>query len=209
MNRLLRYPPRQDCQSFRRTGSPARLFIALTLLVTALLIAACGGAASEEVTSTGLANLADATTRGVNNAQRGLDPGQLAPDFEMQFGDGSRSRLSDWVGKPVVLNFWATWCAPCREEMPEFVAAFDRYQDDGLVILGVNAQETASQAAEFMAEYGVDFPVALDTRGDVQQLYNVRGLPTTVFIDREGRIVERWAGLLTEPVLEEFLAEIR
>jgi peroxiredoxin len=186
-----------------------RLTIAFTVLVTALLVAGCGGAASEEVTATGLANLADATTRGVNNAQRGLDPGQLAPDFEMQFGDGSRSRLSDWMGKPVVLNFWATWCAPCREEMPEFVAAYDRYQDDGLVIVGVNAQEAASQAAEFMAEYGVDFPVALDTRGDVQQLYNVRGLPTTVFIDREGRIVERWAGLLTEPLLEEFLAEIR
>jgi thioredoxin-related protein len=60
-----------------------------------------------------------------------------------------------------------------------------------------------------MAEYGVDFPVALDTRGDVQQLYNVRGLPTTVFIDREGRIVDRWVGLLTGPLLEEFMAEIR
>jgi peroxiredoxin len=186
-----------------------RLTLAFTVLITALLVVGCGGAASEEVTATGLSNLADATTRGVNNAQRGLDPGELAPDFEMQFGDGSRSRLSDWVGKPVVLNFWATWCAPCREEMPEFVAAYDRYQDDGLVIVGVNAQEAASQAAEFMAEYGVDFPVALDTRGDVQQLYNVRGLPTTVFIDREGRIVDRWVGLLTGPLLEEFMAEIR
>jgi peroxiredoxin len=175
-----------------------------------LLAAGCGGgAANDEVVAAGLPNLAEATTRGVNNAQRGLEPGQLAPDFTLQFADGTKTQLSDWQGQPIVLNFWATWCAPCREEMPEFVAAYDRYQDDGLVIVGVNAQESASQAAEFMGNFGMDFPVALDERGDVQQLYNVRGLPTTVFIDREGRIVERWAGLLRASALEELLAEIR
>ena len=180
------------------------------LLAAALVVAGCGGgAASDEVVATGLPNLAEATTRGVNNAQRGLEPGQLAPDFTLQFADGSKTQLSDWQGQPVVLNFWATWCAPCREEMPEFVAAYDRYRDDGLVIVGVNAQESASQAAEFMGNFGMTFPVALDTRGDVQQLYNVRGLPTTVFIDREGRVVERWAGLLRASALEELLAEIR
>jgi len=190
---------------------PQRSLILLILLAAALLAAGCGGgsAASEEVVATGLPNLAEATTRGVNKAQRGLEVGQLAPDFSLQFPDGTKTKLSDWQGQPVVLNFWATWCAPCREEMPEFVAAYDRYQDDGLVIVGVNAQETASQAAEFMGSFSMDFPVALDTRGDVQQLFNVRGLPTTVFIDREGRIVERWAGLLRGPALEELLAEIR
>ncbi len=189
----------------------SRSLLALILLLTvALLAAGCGGsAASDEVVATGLPNLAEATTRGVNNAQRGLEPGQLAPDFTLQFPDGTKTQLSDWQGQPVVLNFWATWCAPCREEMPEFVAAHERYQDDGLVIVGVNAQETASQAAGFMNNFNMTFPVALDTRGDVQQLYNVRGLPTTVFIDREGRIVERWAGLLSAPALEELLAEIR
>jgi peroxiredoxin len=188
---------------------PRRPLVLLVLLLAALLVAGCGGAASDEVVATGLPNLAEATTRGVNNAQRGLEPGQLAPDFTLQFADGTKTQLSDWQGQPVVLNFWATWCAPCREEMPEFVAAYDRYQDDGLVVVGVNAQESASQAAEFMGEFDMAFPVALDVRGDVQQLYNVRGLPTTVFIDREGRIVERWAGLLRASALEELLAEIR
>ncbi|HSN78585.1 MAG TPA: TlpA disulfide reductase family protein [Anaerolineae bacterium] len=190
---------------------PHRPLFLLILLAAALLVAGCGGgsAANDEVVATGLPNLAEATTRGVNNAQRGLEPGQLAPDFTLQFPDGTKTQLSDWQGQPVVLNFWATWCAPCREEMPEFVAAYDRYQDDGLVVVGVNAQETASQAAAFMGDFNMGFPVALDTRGDVQQLYNVRGLPTTVFIDREGRIVERWAGLLRAPALEELLAEIR
>jgi peroxiredoxin len=190
--------------------TPRRPLVLLTLLLAALLAAGCGGgAASEEVVAVGLPNLAEATTRGVNNAQRGLEPGQLAPNFTLQFADGSKTQLSDWLGQPVVLNFWATWCAPCREEMPEFVAAYDRYQADGLVIVGVNAQESASQAAEFMGEFAMTFPVALDARGDVQQLYNVRGLPTTVFIDDKGRIVERWAGLLRASALEELLAEIR
>jgi peroxiredoxin len=188
-----------------RTG---RLLV-LILLAVALLAAGCGSQASDDVVAEGLPNLGEATTRGVDNAQRGLEPGQLAPDFVVQFADGQKTMLSDWQGKPVVLNFWATWCAPCREEMPEFVAAYERYQDDELVILGVNAQETAGQAAEFMRGFAMDFPVALDSRGDVQQLYNVRGLPTTVFIDREGRIVERWAGLLNQRMLEELLAEIR
>jgi succinate dehydrogenase hydrophobic membrane anchor protein len=113
--------------------------------------------------------------------------------------EGRSQTLAAYAGRVVVLNFWATWCAPCREEMPEFVAAYDRYQDDGLVIVGVNAQETASQAAGFMDNFNMTFPVALDARGDVQQLYNVRGLPTTVFIDREGRVAERWAGLFAAP----------
>ncbi len=186
------------------------LLALLILLAAALLAAGCGGsAASDDVVAAGLPNLAEVTTRGVNNAQRGLEVGQLAPDFILQFADGTKTKLSDWQGQPVVLNFWATWCAPCREEMPEFVAAYERYQDDGLVIVGVNAQESASQAAGFIEDFNMAFPVALDARGDVQQLYNVRGLPTTVFIDREGRIVERWAGLLRASALEELLAEIR
>ncbi len=142
-----------------RLTKPQRLLALMILLAAALLAGGCGGSvAGDEVVATGLPNLAEATTRGVDNAQRGLEPGQLAPDFILQFPDGTKTRLSDWQGQPVVLNFWATWCAPCREEMPEFVAAYERYQDDGLVIVGVNAQETASQAAGFMGQLQHDLP---------------------------------------------------
>ena len=192
-----------------RYPKPYRLLLALVWLAAALWLAGCGRVASQEVTATGLPNLAEASTRGVNNANRGLEKGQLAPDFAMQFPDGRRTRLSDWQGQPVVLNFWATWCAPCREEMPAFVDLFHERQEEGLMIVGVNAQETASQAAAFVDDFGITFPVVLDSRGEVQQLYSVRGLPTTVFIDREGRVVERWPGLLDRRALEESLAEIQ
>jgi peroxiredoxin len=181
----------------------------LVLLALALLTAGCRAAANPEVVATGLPNLAEATTRGIDNSERGLERGQLAPDFAVQFADGRESRLSDWQGQPVVLNFWATWCAPCRDEMPEFVEVYGERQEEGLMIVGINAQESADQAAKFMAEYGITFPVALDSRGDVQQIYNVRGLPTTVFIDRAGRIVQRWPGRLDRRGLEEALAEIQ
>ena len=173
-------------------------------------VAGCGAAdpVSENSGGPAAAGLPDATVRGVDNKNRGMEEGQLAPDFVMKAQDGTKTRLSDWRGRPVVVNFWATWCAPCKAEMPEFVAAYEKHQADGLVILGVNAQESAQQAAAFVEKFGMRFPVTLDSRGEVQNLYLVRGLPTTIFIDREGVVSARWAGLLTPELLEEFLAEI-
>lgn len=190
--------------------SSKRWLIWLLTAVLALGAAGCGAAdpASESSGGPAAASLPDATVRGVDNKNRGMEEGQLAPDFLMKSEDGATVKLSDWRGQPVVVNFWATWCAPCKAEMPEFVAAYDKYQADGLVILGVNAQESAQQAAEFVEKFGMRFPVTLDSRGEIQDLYTVRGLPTTIFIDRDGMISARWAGLLTPELLEEFLAEI-
>lgn len=183
----------------------------ISLVVAVLLIAAlsagCGGSQPGANSSSG--SFPVVSTARIDNKGRGLEKGDLAPDFTLSYPDGSRKRLSDLKGQAVVMNFWASWCAPCKEEMPEFAKAHRRYSDQGVVILGINAQETAEQAQKFLDQTAVPFTVALDTRGEVMQAYNVRGLPTTVFIDREGRIAVRYAGLLTAQQLEAFIAQIK
>lgn len=153
-------------------------------------------------------NLAEASVSKDGNQPDSLERGQQAPDFTLTFADGETVNLSDWHGQPVLINFWATWCSPCRAEMPEIVEAFERYQEEGLVVVGVNVQESADKAGEFAEEFQMSFPIALDSRGEVRQLYQVRGLPTTFFIDREGRLTVSWSGLLTKDLLAEYLSEI-
>ncbi|MCS6844654.1 MAG: TlpA family protein disulfide reductase [Caldilineales bacterium] len=183
------------------------LAAAAALLVVALS-AGCGGGGGPAANS-GDGSLPVASTARIDNRGRGLEKGDLAPDFALSYPDGTRTRLSDLKGQAVVMNFWASWCAPCKEEMPGFAKAHRRYSDEGVVIIGINAQETAEQAQKFLDQVAVPFTVALDTRGEVMQAYNVRGLPTTVFIDREGRIAVRYAGLLSEQQLEAFIAQIK
>lgn len=179
-----------------------------SLFIASLLVAACGASGSTPPAAAS-DRFAVASTAKVDNQGRGLDVGDLAPDFMMTQSNGKTSRLSDWKGRPVVINFWATWCTPCQEEMPLLIEAHRTHSADGLIMLGVNAQESAEQAKKFVDKFQIPFAVVLDSRGEVMQLYTVRGLPTTVFIDREGRIVARYAGLLSRKVLDEFLVQIQ
>ncbi len=178
------------------------------LLTVALIIGGCG-AAEEAPPATVAGDFAVASTSRVDNKGRGLDVGNLAPDFVLKHSDGKTSKLSDWHGRPIVMNFWATWCAPCQEEMPALVEAYRTHSADGLIMVGVNAQESAEQAKKFVDKFQMPFPVVLDSRGEVMQLYMVRGLPTTIFIDREGRIAARYAGLLNRKLLDEFVSKIK
>lgn len=190
-----------------RSSSPG--LVMLALLVSAWFMAACDSNDPGGASASGPArNIAVASLDAIDNTDRGLDDDQLAPDFRLIYANGEQINVSDWLGQPVILNFWATWCAPCRAEMPELVDAYEAHSDQGLVIVGVNVLESEEKAQEFMAQFDMDFPVVLDGRGELQQLYQVRGLPTTLFIDREGRIAVRWAGLLTTQLLEQFLQEI-
>jgi len=119
------------------------------------------------------------------------DEGELAPDFALLSVDGERVALSDFRGKIVVLNFWATWCPPCRAEMPELQAAWEERGADGgddgdIVVFAVDFDETAGEVSGFIDEFGLTFPVALDGGGSVAEHYGVRGFPATFFIDAEG-----------------------
>lgn len=134
------------------------------------------------------------------------DEGELAPDFALLSADGERIALSDFRGKTVVLNFWATWCPPCRAEMPELQAAWEERGADGgddgdLVVFAVDFDETASEVNGFVDEFGLTFPVALDGGGAVAEHYGVRGLPATFFIDAEGVLRSKNLG----PVFGELL----
>ena len=118
----------------------------------------------------------------------GVGEGEPAPEFLLPRLDGGDLRLSDYRGQPVVLNFWATWCAPCRKEIPQLVAAHEQFAEQGLAVVAVNLQEGGSIVQRFADDFGMDFPIAIDTSGAVADDYRLLGLPTTYFIDREGVI---------------------
>jgi peroxiredoxin len=122
------------------------------------------------------------------------EEGALAPDFLLEELNGGEMRLTDLRGKPVVINFWATWCAPCRKEMPQFVEAYDRHKEEGLEIVAVNLQEGKSIASGFAEDYGMDFTVAVDRDGEVGDRYRLLGLPTTYFVGRDGIIRSVFTG---------------
>ncbi|MCS6801666.1 MAG: TlpA disulfide reductase family protein [Chloroflexota bacterium] len=134
--------------------------------------------------------------------------GGTAPDFTLPTLDGRSLSLSSLRGRPVVINFWATWCAPCREEMPLLQTAFLRYGATGLTVLAVDVQEGEALVRPFVEEFGLTFPVLLDKNGDVVSRYRVRGLPTTVFVDRAGIIQSVYLGPLDEKTLEDRLKAI-
>ncbi len=129
--------------------------------------------------------------------------GVQAPDFELVSLDGQKVKLSDFRGKTVVLNFWATWCAPCKVEMPWFVDLQKHYASDGLAIVGVAMDDSDPQnIARFASEMGVNYPVLLGTNKVSDAYGDVEYLPTTFYINRNGRIVKKVAGLIGKPDIE-------
>jgi cytochrome c biogenesis protein CcmG, thiol:disulfide interchange protein DsbE len=131
---------------------------------------------------------------------------QLAPDFELQSIEGTQSQLSSFKGKTVLINFWATWCIPCREEMPLLEEFADRYSQD-MVVLGINAGEKQDVIQEYVDSLAVTFPILVDSAGTIASLYRVRGFPTTMLIDENGVLRFQHIGVLTEPQLIDYLAK--
>ena len=114
----------------------------------------------------------------------------LAPDFQLPDLDGQLVTLSDLRGSPVLLNFWATWCGPCRSEMPfiQDISEDEEFSSNGLLILAINIGEDSSTAKRFMVDNGLTFNVLLDTDQKIASEYNIRAIPTTFFIDKDGII---------------------
>jgi peroxiredoxin len=111
-----------------------------------------------------------------------------APDFTLHSVAGANLRLQEQRGQVVMLNFWASWCAPCRQEMPQLDRLYEKYHAAGFQLLGVNVDEDARNAAGVSSKLGLHFPVLLDTEKRVSRLYDLSTMPSTVLIDRDGRV---------------------
>lgn len=175
------------------------------LLALAALLAAC--AQPDAPASLGAATAAPgsviaAESRLLDEGSGRPAVGDPAPDFSYSLGDGTAVRLSDLRGRPVVLNFWATWCIPCVDEMPELQRAADASGGD-LVVLAVNRNETRDAIARFTGRVSVRFPLITNTSGDISERYGVTNLPTTYFINSDGTIAARQLGALTSERLAE------
>ena len=153
---------------------------------------------------------------GRNEDEQGSDTGMqvapvkgaLAPDFTLVNLEGENVSLSDFHGQPVLINLWATWCGPCRIEMPAIQSRFERYQDDGFVVLAVNFDEPRGDVQAFGDEFGLTFQMLLDPGAAVQKLYRTRSYPSSFFVDREGVIQVQHIGVMTEGNLDGNLAQI-
>lgn len=139
----------------------------------------------------------------------GLDKGNLAPDFELETVDGETVQLSDFRGEKILLNFWATWCPPCRSEMPDMQKYHENHEDG--TILAVNLVETEQNFAgisEFLDEYGITFNVLLDESSDVANIYEAHALPTSYLIDRNGLIHNKAIGAINYDLLVQQFKEM-
>lgn len=123
-----------------------------------------------------------------------LESPEDAKNFSLQDIHGQTIRLSDFRGKIVMLNFWATWCTPCRKEMPSMEKLYERYKDRGLVILSIASGEKTKDVVHFVRKFKITFPALVDTDLEVTDNYNVWALPTTYFINREGKVIGKVYG---------------
>ncbi|MBM7603100.1 thiol-disulfide isomerase/thioredoxin [Metabacillus crassostreae] len=145
-----------------------------------------------------------------SNAKVGVTEGNAAPDFELTTLDGEKMSLSDLKGKKVLVNFWATWCPPCRSEMPDMQQIYDEYDDD-VVIAAVNLTSSESSidtVESFVNELSLTFPILLDEKGKVNNEYEVLSYPTSYFIDEEGIIKTKFVGALSYDQMKKLIDDM-
>jgi peroxiredoxin len=174
---------------YKQRSIGRHLLVAGLLLILAVVLVACGDSGAEELLS------------GVNKGNRALD-------FTLVNMAGEEVSLSDFEGEVVVVNFWATWCPPCRAEIPDLEAAYQDFRDEGLVVLGVNVQDPVHMIEPFVTEMGMSYPVVMDTTGMVMKDYRAPGLPVSLIVDRDGIIKERHVGYLSAEQLADYLEKV-
>ncbi len=203
----------------RRKGSVLLVLIAMVLLLACLGAwwATSGSGADATPTPTIFAMLPQAivtsnqpspTASDTPDVPVGTRVGQIAPDFRLKDLSGKEVALSDFRGKVVILNFWATWCGPCRSEIPAIRAVSERYKEYDLTVVAVDLGETSGTVSSFVKDFDMQFPVLLDTNISVARQYGIFSIPTTLFLDGQGVIREAHTGIMTQSYIEQVLAKL-
>ena len=189
-------PDAPDAPARAQSGSPRKRIAAAALIILAVL-------ALIALLAVGLINRSPATGR--SGATRIAKP---APPIALPLYGGGALSPADYAGKPVVLNFWASWCGPCRQEAPLLQRLSEEYAERGVVFIGVNIQDAEADARAYLAEYGITYPNAHDERGLTSVDYGVIGIPVTFFINRAGIVERRWVGGVRETRLRLWIDEL-
>lgn len=197
------------CNIIKLKGcSMKKIIILLTLL--ALLAAGCSNtkdtktndANTSEQVQTSEESKNEETDAAKESVSSDKDEVLIAPDFELESLDGTTIKLSELRDKNVIVNFWATWCGFCVEEMPDLQKLQETYKDDDLIILAVNVGETKEEVAKFMDENKLDLTVLLDKDSSVSNTYGLRSFPSTLAINKKGEVVSGYVGMLTYEQME-------
>lgn len=138
-----------------------------------------------------------------------VDVGSIAPDFVLNDLNGKKIQLSDYAGKGVFLNFWGTWCEPCKREMPYIERQYQYYKNHGVEVLAINVGESNLAVENFKEQYGLTFPILLDKKMEVLNAYGVDPLPTTFLIDKNGKVVKIITGSMTERDVRNYMESIK
>lgn len=138
-----------------------------------------------------------------------LAVGDKAPDFELVDLEGNKHRLSDYQGEGVFLNFWGTWCPPCKREMPYIEEQYQQFKDKGVKVLSVNIGESNLKVDTFREQYGMTFPIVIDKTKDVRDTFNIVPLPTTFLIDKDGKITKIITTEMTEEEIKSYMESIQ
>ena len=168
-------------------------------ILIAIIVGMLGWAVYEFASSSGNETVSSDAVETIDEV--GIDKGYIAPDFDLTTLDGERVRLSDYRGKRVMLNFWATWCPPCRAEMPDMQKF---YEDKDVVVLAVNLIETESNpdnVQDFIDEFGITFTIPLDEGSDVAGQYEIFAYPTSLMIDSNGYIHSKFMGAINYDIM--------
>lgn len=172
---------------------PASLILAIALLVSA-------GCVATPTSSTPATTPAFIEPPAISTDQ--------APDFTLSTPDGQIVHLSDYLGQIILINFWASWCASCDAEMYALETYYQDHKDDGFTIIAVNYRESTDVAAAYAREEELTFPIVLDSKGEVADLYSVTGIPTSFFVDRDGSLLGYWPGAVLNYTLEQSLTPL-